>query len=160
MCRVARGGGVLLALVALERGDPDQALPQAREALRLWSTLQAPYEIARTKVLIGRSFRLLEDEESALTELTSAWRSLGELGAVPTRQEVERLLHRDGAGGLTAREIEVLRLVAAGRSNAEIAQQLVLSDKTVARHLTNVFTKLDVPSRTAAAAYARDHDLL
>ncbi|MFI6833512.1 LuxR C-terminal-related transcriptional regulator [Kribbella sp. NPDC050241] len=149
-----------LALVALERGDPDEALPQAREALRLWSTLQAPYEIARTKVLIGRSFRLLEDEESALTELTSAWRSLGELGAVPTRQEVERLLHRDGAGGLTAREIEVLRLVAAGRSNAEIAQQLVLSDKTVARHLTNIFTKLDVPSRTAAAAYARDHDLL
>ncbi|MEV0804590.1 LuxR C-terminal-related transcriptional regulator [Kribbella sp. NPDC050281] len=149
-----------LALVALERGDADQALPQAREALRLWSTLQAPYEIARTKVLIGRSFRLLEDEESALTELTSAWRSLGELGAVPTRQEVERLLHRDGTGGLTAREIEVLRLVAAGRSNAEIAQQLVLSDKTVARHLTNIFTKLDVPSRTAAAAYARDHDLL
>jgi DNA-binding CsgD family transcriptional regulator len=149
-----------LALVALERGDPDQALPQAREALRLWSTLQAPYEIARTKVLIGRSFRLLEDEESALTELTSACRSLGELGAVPTRQEVERLLHRDSAGGLTAREIEVLRLVAAGRSNAEIAQQLVLSDKTVARHLTNIFTKLDVPSRTAAAAYARDHDLL
>ncbi|MFG1622790.1 LuxR C-terminal-related transcriptional regulator [Kribbella sp. NPDC049227] len=149
-----------LALVALERGDPDRALPQAREALRLWSTLQAPYEIARTKVLIGRSFRLLEDEESALTELTSAHRSLGELGAVPTRQEVERLLHRDGAGGLTARELEVLRLVTAGRSNAEIAQQLVLSDKTVARHLTNIFTKLDVPSRTAAAAYARDHDLL
>ncbi|TCC65769.1 helix-turn-helix transcriptional regulator [Kribbella pittospori] len=149
-----------LALVALERGDPDQALPQAREALRLWSTLQAPYEIARTKMLIGRSFRLLDDEESALTELTAAHRSLDELGTVPARQEVERLLHRDGAGGLTAREIEVLRLVAAGRSNAEIAQQLVLSDKTVARHLTNIFTKLDVPSRTAAAAYARDHDLL
>ncbi|TCC51173.1 LuxR family transcriptional regulator [Kribbella capetownensis] len=149
-----------LALVALERGDPDQALPQAREALRLWSTLQAPYEIARTKVLIGRSFRILDDEESALTELTSAHRSFDELGTVPARQEVERLLHRDSVGGLTAREIEVLRLVAAGRSNAEIAQQLVLSDKTVARHLTNIFTKLDVPSRTAAAAYARDHDLL
>jgi DNA-binding CsgD family transcriptional regulator len=149
-----------VALVALERGDPDHALPQAREALRLWTTLQAPYEIARTKVLIGRSFRLLEDEESALTELTSAYRSFSELGALPARQEVERLLHRDSAGGLTAREIEVLRLVAAGRSNAEIAHHLVLSDKTVARHLTNIFTKLDVPSRTAAAAYARDHDLL
>ena len=149
-----------LALVALERGDPDQALPQAREALRLWSVLQAPYEVARTKVLVGRSFRLLEDEESAVAELTAACRSFAELGAVPARQEAERLLHHETAGGLTARELEVLRLVAAGRSNADIARQLVLSDKTVARHLTNIFTKLDVPSRTAAAAYARDHGML
>ena len=149
-----------LASVALAGGDPDDALPQARAATQQWSGLQAPYEVARAKVLVGRSFRLLGDEDSATAELTSAARTFGELGAVPARQEVERLLHRETAGGLTGRELEVLRLVAAGNSNTEIAHQLVLSDKTVARHLTNIFGKLDVPSRTAAAAYAHDHDLL
>ncbi len=68
--------------------------------------------------------------------------------------------HGPTPGGLTTREIEVLRLVAAGNSNTEIARLLVLSDKTVARHLTNIFTKIDVPSRTAAAAYAHEHGLL
>jgi DNA-binding CsgD family transcriptional regulator len=149
-----------LASVALERGDPDRALPQARVALRLWTELQAPYDLARAKVVVGRSFRLLADEESAVDELTAACRTFVELGVVPARQEAERLLRRDAAGGLTSRELEVLRLVAAGNSNTEIAGRLVLSDKTVARHLTNIFTKLDVPSRTAAVAYAHDHDLL
>ncbi|MEU4602034.1 LuxR C-terminal-related transcriptional regulator [Kribbella sp. NPDC023972] len=149
-----------LALVALESGDPDRALPHARVAMQLWGGLQAPYEVARSKVLVGRAFRLLGDEDSATAELTSAVRTFEELGAVPARQEAEKLLHRDTAGGLTARELEVLRLVASGNSNTEIANRLVLSDKTVARHLTNIFTKLAVPSRTAAAAYARDHDLL
>jgi DNA-binding CsgD family transcriptional regulator len=149
-----------LALVALENGAPDRALPQARVATQLWSELHAPYEVARAKVLVGRSFRLLGDEDSAIAELTAAHRSFAELGAVPARQDVEKLLHRGTTGGLTARELEVLRLVASGNSNTEIANRLVLSDKTVARHLTNIFTKLDVPSRTAAAAYARDHDLL
>ena len=149
-----------LALVALERGDPDHALPHARAATQLWGGLQAPYEVARSKVLVGRACRLLGDEDSAAAELTSTVRAFGELGAVPARHEVEKLLHRDTAGGLTGRELEVLRLVASGNSNSEIADRLVLSDKTVARHLTNIFTKLDVPSRTAAAAFARDHDLL
>ncbi|TCO52232.1 regulatory LuxR family protein [Kribbella antiqua] len=148
------------ALAALESGDADRALPQARAATQLWAGLQAPYEIARSKVLVGRSFRLLGDEDSAVGELTSAYRMFSDLGATPARQDVEKLLHRETAGGLTGRELEVLRLVAAGNSNTEIAQRLVLSDKTVARHLTNIFTKLEVPSRTAAAAYARDHDLL
>lgn len=149
-----------LALVALEHDDPERALPAARTAARLWGELQAPYESARAKVLVGRAVRLLGDEDSATAELTAAGRTFTELGAVPARLDVERLIGRDSAGGLTAREREVLRLVAAGNSNTEIAQRLVLSDKTVARHLTNIFAKLDVPSRTAAAAYARDHDLL
>jgi DNA-binding CsgD family transcriptional regulator len=149
-----------LALVALESNDPDHALPQARVATQLWSGLQARHEIARSKVLVGRAFRLLGDEDSATAELAEAVRTFGELGAVPARQEGEKLLHRETAGGLTVRELEVLRLVASGNSNTEIAHRLVLSDKTVARHLTNIFTKLEVPSRTAAAAYARDHDLL
>ena len=62
-------------------------------------------------------------------------------------------------GGLTAREAEVLRLVASGQTNAQIAADLVLSERTVARHLSNIFTKLDVGSRTAAAAYAFEHKL-
>ncbi|MFI7066253.1 LuxR C-terminal-related transcriptional regulator [Kribbella sp. NPDC050124] len=148
------------SLVALATDEPERALPPARSATQLWSGLQAPYDVARSKVLVGRAFRLLGDEDSASAELASAVRTFEELGAAPARQEVERLLHRETAGGLTGRELEVLRLVASGNSNTEIAQRLVLSDKTVARHLTNIFTKLDVPSRTAAAAYARDHDLL
>jgi DNA-binding CsgD family transcriptional regulator len=149
-----------MALVALASNEPDRALPQARTAMHLWSGLQAPYEVARSKVLVGRAFRLLDDEDSAAAELTAAVRAFAELGTSPARQEAEKLLQRDIAGGLTARELEVLRLVASGNSNTEIAHRLVLSDKTVARHLTNIFTKLAVPSRTAAAAFARDHDLL
>ena len=90
----------------------------------------------------------------------AAARTLAALGAAPAAREVERLLAPTPLpGGLTAREAEVLRLVAAGKSNPEIAAALFLSTKTVARHLSNIFTKLDVPSRTAAAAYAFDHGL-
>ena len=148
------------ALVALADDDPDRALPHARTASRLWDELRAPYEVARAKVLVGRAVRLLGDEDSAAAEFTAACRSFAGIGAAPARQETEKLLGRSTAGGLTGRELDVLRLVAIGNSNAEIAHRLVLSDKTVARHLTNIFAKLDVPSRTAAAAYARDHDLI
>ncbi|TDO44540.1 regulatory LuxR family protein [Kribbella sp. VKM Ac-2527] len=147
-------------VVALAADDPERSLSQARLATQLWSGLQAPYEVARAKVLVGRSLRQLDDEDSAVEELTAALRTFTELGAVPARQEAEKLLNRGTPGGLTGRELEVLRLVAAGNSNTEIARRLVLSDKTVARHLTNIFAKLDVPSRTAAVAYAHDHDLL
>ncbi|WP_112236561.1 helix-turn-helix transcriptional regulator [Kribbella monticola] len=148
------------ALVAVAAGDPDRALPQARQAMQLWGTLQAPYEVARSRVLVGKAFRELGDDDSATRELGAALRSFDELGAAASRQEVEKLLGRNALGGLTQRELEVLRLVAAGNSNTATAQQLVLSDKTVARHMSNIFAKLDVPSRTAAVAYAREHDLL
>lgn len=148
------------ALVALVAGNADRALPQARLATQLWTRLEAPYEVARARVLVGRVFRALGDEDSATAELTSAHRTFSELGAAPGQQGVEKLLRRNAPGGLTVRELEILRLVAAGNSNTEIARHLVLSDKTVARHLTNIFTKLEVPSRTAAAAYAHEHDLL
>jgi DNA-binding NarL/FixJ family response regulator len=83
------------------------------------------------------------------------------LGATPLATELGQLLSPDGLpGGLTAREAEVLRLVASGRSNPQIAADLVLSEKTVARHLSNIFGKLDVGSRTAAAAYAFEHGLV
>jgi DNA-binding CsgD family transcriptional regulator len=153
-------GAYCTALAALAADDPERALPQARQAARSWAELHAPYETARAKVLVGRAVRLLGDEDAATTEFTAAWKTFTQLGAAPARQQVEKLLGRGTAGGLTGRELDVLRLVAVGNSNAEIAHRLVLSDKTVARHLTNIFAKLDVPSRTAAAAYAHDHNLL
>ena len=148
------------ASVALASGDVDQALGQARESTRLWNEIGSPYEAARARVLVARALRELGDEESATAELAVAGRAFADLGAVPATQEVDRLLVRARPGGLTDREVEVLRLVAKGRSNHDIARALVLSQKTVERHLSNIFTKLDVPSRTAAAAYAHEHGLI
>ena len=104
--------------------------------------------------------RGLGDEASAVAELEQARRAFGALGAVPLEREAGALLKTSAPSGLSTREVEVLRLVAAGRSNAEIAAALVLSEKTVARHLSNIFTKIDVGSRTAAAAFAFEHDLM
>ena len=82
------------------------------------------------------------------------------LGATPDLEQVAALRERPALpGGLSAREAEVLALVAAGRTNREIAELLVLSPKTVARHLSNIFVKLAVTSRTQAAAYAFEHGL-
>ncbi|MCB2178045.1 MAG: LuxR C-terminal-related transcriptional regulator [Actinomycetales bacterium] len=104
--------------------------------------------------------RLAGDEHSAQGELQTALSEFDALGAGPDRRHVAALLAADEhPGRLTAREVEVLRLVATGMSNSEIADTLTLSQKTVARHLSNIFTKLDVTSRTAAAAFAYRHDL-
>ena len=152
--------GYAAGALALAEDRPADALPALRTALQLWRELGWPYETARTQVLVGRALRGLGDEESAATELRDARRALAALGAEPAAQEADRLLAPGPLpGGLTAREAEVLRLVATGRSNPDIAAALFLSEKTVARHLSNIFTKLDVSSRTAAAAYAFDHGL-
>ena len=100
------------------------------------------------------------DEDSATGELALARSTFARLGAAPGVQEIDMLLGRSRPAGLTEREVEVLRLVAEGRSNPDIARVLVLSQKTVERHLSNIFLKLDVPSRTAAAAYAHEHGLM
>lgn len=153
-------GGYAAGALALAEDRPENALEALRAALHGWRELDWPYETARTQVLVGRSLRAVGDEESAAAELAAAGRAFAELGATPAAQEADRLQVRSPLpGGLTAREAEVLRLVAAGKSNPEIAAALFLSTKTVARHLSNIFTKLDVPSRTAAAAYAFDHGL-
>ena len=111
-------------------------------------------------VLVARALRELGDDDSATTEFAVAQRGFAQVGAAPAAKEVDRLLGRARPGGLTERELEVLKLVAEGRSNPDIARVLVLSHKTVERHLSNIFTKLDVPSRTAAAAYAHEHGLM
>ncbi|HSE07279.1 MAG TPA: LuxR C-terminal-related transcriptional regulator [Nocardioidaceae bacterium] len=148
-------GSILIA-----RGKPAEALTPLRAAQQLWRRLESPYEGARTRILIGLALRVLGDEHSATTELKAARHTFHELGASTAEKEAARLLAPGAPRGLTEREVEVLRQVASGKSNPDIAETLVLSEKTVARHLSNIFVKLDVTSRTAAAAFAYEHDLL
>lgn len=147
--------------VALDGDDPSGALPYLRKSAALWSRLECPYEVARVRIQVGRALRALGDEASASVELAAARSAFEALGSAPGAAAAAALLAPAGLpGGLTAREVEVLRLVASGKNNGQIANDLVLSDKTVARHLSNIFAKLDVTSRTAAAAYAFEHDLI
>jgi DNA-binding CsgD family transcriptional regulator len=148
------------ANVALASGNVEDALGRARESSRLWGDIGSPYEAARARVLVARALRELGDHDSAAGEFAVARRAFAEVGAAPAAEELDRLLGRPRPGGLTEREVEVLRLAAEGRSNHDIARALVLSQKTVERHLSNIFTKLGVPSRTAAAAYAHEHGLI
>jgi DNA-binding CsgD family transcriptional regulator len=148
--------------VELAEGDPNSALVNLRRASHAWQDLDAPYEAARARVLVGQACRALGDEDAFALELDAARSTFERLGAAPDVARVESLT---GAGksadhGLSPRELEVLRLVAAGRSNKEIAAALVISEHTVARHVQNIFTKLGVPSRTAAGAFAFEHDLV
>ena len=148
------------ASVHLASGETEEALSNARESCRLWTDLGSPYEAARARVVFARALRAMGDEDSATGELALARSTFARLGAAPGVQEIDMLLGRSRPAGLTEREVEVLRLVAEGRSNPDIARVLVLSQKTVERHLSNIFIKLDVPSRTAAAAYAHEHGLM
>jgi DNA-binding CsgD family transcriptional regulator len=161
---------MLDATAASARGSVElaaDAVPAALVALRrawqAWQELDVPYEAARARVLVGLACRALGDEEAAGLELEAARSTFEELGAAPDVTRVDSLTARVGpadAHGLTPRELEVLRLVAAGQSNREIAAALVISEHTVARHLQNMFAKLGVPSRTAAGAYAFEHGLV
>lgn len=149
--------------VALAEDDAGGALASLRRAWRAWQELDTPYEAARTRELLGVACRALGDEDTAALELEAARGAFEELGAAPDLARVASLAGDAAAGdleGLTARELEVLRLVAAGRSNREIASALVISEHTVARHLQNIFAKLGVSSRTAASAFAFEHDLV
>ena len=151
------------AAVAVAEGRPEQALGDLRSALSLWHELDAPYQAARVRVLIGLSCRALGDEESARMELDAAREVFSRLGARPELARVDRLLRkRDTAEayGLTARERQVLTLLATGRSNREIGAVLVISEHTVARHVQNIFGKLGVSSRAAAGAFAAGHELI
>ena len=146
--------------VALADGHPEQALPILRDACRRWRELGAEYNASKVCVLLGRAYAELEDADASERELDAAATAFERLGAVEDAREVDALraakLH---PGGLTAREAEVLALVATGMSNREVASSLTISEKTVARHLSNIFTKLNVTSRTEAAGYAFAHRL-
>jgi DNA-binding NarL/FixJ family response regulator len=146
-------GAVLLAA-----GRPDDALGVLREAQQRWTELDLPHACAQARVLAGRCLRELGDPEAADLEVEAARECFERLGAARDLA----LIAADPArpGKLTAREVEVVRLVAAGRTNRAIANELCLSEKTVARHLANIYAKLDLPSRAAATAYAYDHGLI
>jgi ATP/maltotriose-dependent transcriptional regulator MalT len=149
--------------VDLAEGDAQAALVALRQASRVWQELEAPYEAARTRVLMGLACRTLGDEDSAALDLEAATDVFEQLGALPDLARVESLSRPLATGdthGLTPRELEVLRLVAAGSTNRQIASKLVVSEHTVARHVQNIFTKLRVSSRTAATAFAFEHDLV
>ena len=149
--------------VMLAEGDPQGALSESRRAWHLWQDIDAPYETARARVLIGLGCRALGDEDDAELELDAARTTFARLGATHDRANVDSLIGSpaDGAeSGLTPRELQVLRLLATGKTNRAIAAELVLADKTVDRHVTNIFAKLGVSSRAAATAHAYEHRLL
>lgn len=148
--------------VLLAGGDAGPALALLRQAWLAWRDLETPYQAARVRLAIGSALRDLGDEDSAQMEFDSARWVFDRLGATPDLARAEALARGATAAPslLTAREVEVLRLVAAGLTNREIAAELVLSEKTVARHLSNVYAKLDLSSRAGATAYAYDHRLL
>ena len=147
--------------VELAAGDAAAALVSLRQASQAWHELEAPYEAARARVLVGKACGELGDDDALALELEAARSVFQELGAGPDVTAVDALAGSSGdTYGLTARELEVLRLVASGKSNKEIAAVLVISEHTVARHVQNIFTKLGVPSRTAAGAFAYEHDLV
>jgi DNA-binding CsgD family transcriptional regulator len=160
---------VLAALVAhargaveLAAGDARTALVSLRQAGETWQELNAPYDAARARVLVAEACRALGDDDTAALELEAARDAFADLGAAPDLAQ----LHSRATGpasatyGLTPRQLEVLRLVAAGKSNREIAASLVISEHTVARHVQNIFATLGVSSRTAASAFAFERHLV
>jgi ATP/maltotriose-dependent transcriptional regulator MalT len=147
--------------VHLAEGDALAALSAGRSAWKIWCDLEAPYEAARARLLIGSACRRLGDRDSADMEFDAARNEFQRLGAAVDVSLVEKLASAGDRKtlGLTGREVEVLALVATGKTNREISEDLVISEKTVARHLSNIFVKLEVSSRAAATAYAYQHDL-
>jgi DNA-binding NarL/FixJ family response regulator len=150
-------------VVNMADGDPRAALAALRQAGHAWHELAVPYEAARVRVLLGLACRAVGDDDTAALELAAARGVFEQLGAAPDIARVDSLarnLSDTNVQGLTKRELQVLRLVAAGKTNKAIAAELVLSERTVDRHVSNIFTKLGVSSRAAATAFAYEHQLV
>lgn len=146
--------------LALAENQPVAALASLRRACRVWRHFDLPYEEARARLLMARACRMLGDDDTASLELEVAGLIFTRLGAEPDAQIVEDGDARESRHGLTRRELEVLRLLAAGMTNRAIADQLVVSPRTVDTHVTNMFTKLGISNRSSATAYAHRHDLV
>jgi DNA-binding CsgD family transcriptional regulator len=149
--------------VDLAEGDARAALGWLRRAFKVWQRIEAPYAAARVRVLIGLACRALGDEDGAGLEIDAAKSIFERLGATPDLARINSLMKGAPSGPsqvLTPRELQVLRLVANGGTNKAIAGKLSLSEKTIDRHVSNIFTKLDVPSRAAATAFAYRHKLI
>ncbi|MGW4928518.1 LuxR C-terminal-related transcriptional regulator [Agromyces sp. NPDC004153] len=148
------------ARVLLAEADARAALDAARAAIEAWRTVGAGYEFARSRVVAGRALAALGDRDAAEAEFRSAREVFRALGADPALAELAALTGDRPAGALTAREVEVLRLVSTGLTNRAIGERLSLSEKTVARHLSNIFGKLGLSSRAGATAYAYENGLV
>jgi DNA-binding CsgD family transcriptional regulator len=152
--------------VELAAGRVEAALEPLRRAFDVWHGVGAPYIAARVRVLLARACRALGDRDTARLELDLAREVFERLGAAPdivALAALEARDNREGRGtrkGLSPRELEVLRLVASGKTNRIIARELCLSEKTIDRHVSNIFTKINVASRTAATAYAYQQGLV
>jgi DNA-binding NarL/FixJ family response regulator len=131
-----------------------EALASLRMAFNEWTRLDVPFEAARTRMLLAQTYGACGDADAAQREEAAALACFERLGVLPVAAEVA------APAGLTAREVEVIRLLASGMSNKEIAEQLFLSPKTVARHLSNIFAKTGSATRSAATAYAYDNGLM
>jgi ATP/maltotriose-dependent transcriptional regulator MalT len=140
-------------------GDAPAAIAALRAACTAWRELHMPYEVARTRYQLGLAYRAVDDNDAADLELDAARATFESLNASVDLARIDAVAHAE-AGGLTARECQVLRLVAAGLTNRAIAAQLVISEHTVSRHLQNMFMKLGVTTRAAATAYAYEHHLV
>ena len=144
----------------LAQDDTSAACATLQQAVHHWLQLEVPYEVATARLLLGQACRRDGDEEAAVASLTQAGQIFDRLGAVLDTLELQSIENPSSLpSGLTQREGEVLALVASGQTNKDIAAALHLSERTVARHLSNIFTKVDVTSRTAAAAFAYEHGL-
>jgi DNA-binding NarL/FixJ family response regulator len=154
---LAMSHGALL----LAQDDVDRAVPLLREAASTFQQLECPYEVAQVRMSLGAAARKAGDEETAVLEFEAAAASFARLGAKPDAGEASALAGRTTRNpqDLSDREVEVLRLLARGLSNREIAATLVISEHTVRRHLSNLFRKIGVTSRSAATAFAFEHDL-
>jgi DNA-binding CsgD family transcriptional regulator len=151
-------GSVLLA-----EGDARAALVELRSAAAMWRALEVPYQVARARVLLGLACRQLGDSDGAGLELDAARGLFEDLGATPDLTKLRRLSGSPPArpdDGLSPREREVLVLLATGKTNRAIATDLFLSEKTIARHVSNIFAKLALSSRAEATAYAFRHGLV
>lgn len=146
-------GAVLLA-----EGDAKGALHALREALKQWTELEAPHESALTRALIAAACAAVGDTDGAELAMRAARSTFGRLGAAPDLERLGKRAAPDRPGGLTPREVEVLRVLAQGKTNRVIGQELFISEKTVASHVSHIFTRLGVSSRAAATAYAYAYD--
>lgn len=164
------GAEYLLAVASCKRGavlvfegDAQAAVVALQQALAAFRHLEAPYEAARVQVWLARAHRAQGNSELAAHDCLAARKTFRRLGAAIDLGQLEAVAELpipSSAGPLTQREIEVMRLVASGITNREIAKKLKISEKTVARHLNNIFNKLDLSSRAGATAYAYQHGLL
>ena len=161
------GRAMLLACAAQARGAVELAAGDARAAARLlrrasrlWLELEAPYEAAQARLLVAEACRSMHDDGTAELELEAARDEFARLGAEIDLARARRAPAAAGGHGLTPRELQVLRRLATGESNKAIAARLGLSRRTVDRHVSNLYAKLDVSSRAAATAYAYEHELV